>query len=96
MTGVLLICAIGGGLILVKLVNRRKNKQKTTEYCDVDAPNASQISLHLYAEVGAGPSHVTDQSYADIGRRPSYISVQSDADVGSGSNNATEYVNEAV
>jgi len=92
-TGVLLICAIGGGLILVKVAKRRGNKQKTPEYCNVDVPNASQMPLHLYAEVGAGPSHVTDQSYADIGRMPSYISVQSDVDVGLGSKDAPEYVN---
>jgi hypothetical protein len=95
-TGVLLICAIGGGLILVKVVKRRRNKQKTPEYCDVYAPRTSHISLHLYEEVAGWPSHVTDQSYADIGRRPSYISLQSDADVDSGSNDATEYVNKAV
>jgi hypothetical protein len=95
-TGVLLFCAIVGGLILAMFVKRRRNRQKTPEYCDVYARSASQISLHLYAEVGTGPSHVTDPSYADVGVRPSYISVQSDGDVGSGSDNATEHVNVAV
>jgi len=45
-TGVLLICAIGGGLNLLKVVKRRRNKQKTSEYCDVYAPRTSHISLH--------------------------------------------------
>ena len=35
------------------------------------------MSLNSDAEVGAGPSHVTEQSYADVGKRPSYILVQS-------------------
>jgi hypothetical protein len=95
-TCVLLFCAIVGGLILAMFVKRRRNRQKTPEYCDVYAPSASQTSLHLYAQIGAGPSHVTDQSYAGVGRRPSYISVQSDTDVGSESDNATEDVNVAV
>jgi len=76
-TGVLVVCAIGGGLIFAKLVKRRRNKPKTPEYCDVYAPRASYVSIHYYAEVGAGTSNVTDQSYADVGKRPSYISVQS-------------------
>jgi hypothetical protein len=87
--GVLLICAICGGLVLDKLVKRMKDKQKTPEYCDVYAP----ISLHSYAEVGAGPSHVTDPSYADVGKRSSYITVLSQVDVGSDSSNATRHVN---
>jgi hypothetical protein len=72
-TGVLLVCAVGGGLILAKVVK----SQKTPEYCDVYAPRASHISLHSYEEIVLGPTHVTDQSYADAGKRPSYISVQS-------------------
>ena len=71
--GVLLVCAVGGGLILAKVVK----SQKTPEYCDVYAPRASHISLHSYEEIVLGPTHVTDQSYADAGKRPSYISVQS-------------------
>jgi hypothetical protein len=76
-TCVLLFCAIVGGLILAMFVKRQRNRQKTPEYCDVYAPSASQISLHLYAEIGTGPSHVTDQSYADVGIRPSYLTVLS-------------------
>jgi hypothetical protein len=76
-TGVLLFCAIGGGLILATVVKGRKNKSKTPEYCDVYSPRASHISLHSYAEAGAGPSLVTDESYADVGKRPSYITVLS-------------------
>jgi hypothetical protein len=54
--GVLLVCAICGGLILVKVVNKRRNKPKTPEYDDVYARRASYVSLHLYEEVGAGSS----------------------------------------
>ena len=39
--GVLLVCAIGGGLILVKVVKRLRKRPKTPEYCDVYAPSAS-------------------------------------------------------
>jgi len=80
-TGVLLVCAIGGGTFLVKLVKRRRNKQKTPEYCDVYAPRASYVSV---------------EPYADVGKRPSYISVQSDTAVGSDSRNAAEYSYVAV
>jgi hypothetical protein len=76
-TGVLLVCAIGGGLILAKLMKILRKRQKTPEYCDVYAPRASYVSVHSYAEVVVGPSHVTDESYADVGERPSYITVQS-------------------
>jgi hypothetical protein len=76
-TGVLLGCAVGGGLILVKVVKRRRNRQKTPEYCDVYASRASYVSVHLYEEVGAGSSNVTVESHADVGERPSYITVLS-------------------
>jgi hypothetical protein len=76
-TGVLLVCAVGGGLILAKVVKRRRNREETPEYCDVYDLRASYVSIHSYAEIVAGPSHVTDQSYADVGKRASYISVQS-------------------
>jgi hypothetical protein len=75
--GVLLVCGIGGGLILAKLMKRLRKRQKTPEYCDVYAPRSSYVSVHSYAEIVAGPSHVTDESYADVGERPSYITVQS-------------------
>ena len=77
-------------------MKRRKNRPTTPEYCDVYAPRASYVSVHSYAEVGAGPSYVTVQSYADIGKRSSYISVHSYADVGTDSSNETEYANVAV
>jgi Leucine-rich repeat (LRR) protein len=75
--GVLLVCAVGGGITLAKMVKRRRNKPKTPEYCDVYAPRASHISLHSYEEVGVGPSLDTVESYADAGTRPSYITVLS-------------------
>jgi hypothetical protein len=65
----------------VKVVKRRRNKQKTPEYCDVYAPRASYVSINSYAEVGAGPS---------------YVSVQSNTDVDSDSRNATGYSYAAV
>jgi hypothetical protein len=76
-TGVLLVCAYGGGLNLAKVVKRRRNRKETPEYCDVYAPRASYVSVNLYAEIVQRPSHVTNLSYADIGKRPSYITVQS-------------------
>ena len=76
-TGVVLICAVGGGIILTKLVKRLRKRRKTPEYCDVYAPGASHVSDHLYEKVGSGPTHDTVETYADVGNRPSYISVQS-------------------
>jgi hypothetical protein len=81
-TNLIVICvlvfgAIGWILFLAKVVKCRRNRPKTSEYCDVCAPTASHFSLHLYEEVAAAPSHVTDETYADIGKRPSYLSVQS-------------------
>jgi hypothetical protein len=55
-TGVLLVCAVGGGIILVKVVKRRRNKPQTPEYCDVYAPRASYVSVEPYAVVGEGTS----------------------------------------
>jgi Leucine-rich repeat (LRR) protein len=51
-TGVLLVCALGGGLILTKVVKKLSTREKTSEYCNVYAPRASNISLHLYEEIG--------------------------------------------
>jgi hypothetical protein len=75
LSGVLVICAIGWGLFLAKVLKCRKNRPNTTEYSDVYPPRASHVSLHLYEEVAARPSHVIDQTYADVGKRPSYLSV---------------------
>ena len=80
-SGVLLVCAFGGVIILVRVVKRRRNRPKTPEYCDVYAPRASYVSVHSYAEVGAVSS---------------YVSVQSDTDVDSDSRNATGYSYVAV
>jgi Leucine-rich repeat (LRR) protein len=77
MTGVLLVCALGWGLILARVVKRQRNKPKTHEYCVVYAPRAHHNTLHLYAEIAAVSSNVTDQSYADVGIRPTYITVLS-------------------
>ena len=79
--GVLLVCAIDGGIILVIVVKRRRNKPKTPEYCDVHASRASYVSIHSNAEIGA---------------RPSYVAVQSYTDVDSDSRNATGYSDVAV
>ena len=76
-TGVVLVCAICGGLILVMVVKRLRNKPKTPEHSDVYAPRVSNASLHSYAEVGARTSNVTVESYADVGERPPYITVLS-------------------
>jgi len=75
--GVLLVCGISVGLILPKVVKRLRNRQKTPEYCDVYDPRTSYVSMHSYAEVGAGPSVVRVQSYEDVGKRASYISILS-------------------
>jgi len=79
--GVLLLCAIGGCLILAKVEKRLRKREKTPEYCDVYVRSASYVSLNSYAEVGA---------------RASYVSVQSNAGVVSDSKNATEYSYAAV
>jgi hypothetical protein len=34
-TGILLVCTIGGGLIFVNVVKRRRKRPKTPKYCDV-------------------------------------------------------------
>jgi hypothetical protein len=65
-SGVLLVCAVGEGLILAKVVKRRRNRQKTPEYCDVYAPRATYVSDHSYAEINSGASYVSVQSYADV------------------------------
>ena len=65
-TGVLLVCAIGGGSILVKVVKRLKKRPKTPEYVDVYSPSASNASVHSYEEVGAGASLILVQSYTDV------------------------------
>jgi hypothetical protein len=58
-TRVLLICSIGGGLILAKVLKRLRKRPKASEYCDVYAPKASHISVHSYAEIVA--SRLTSQ-----------------------------------
>jgi hypothetical protein len=76
-TGVLLVCAIGGGIMLVKVVKRCRNKQKTPEYCDVYAPRASFVSVHSYAEVSFSvQSHADVISDSRIGTGYSYAALQ--------------------
>jgi hypothetical protein len=94
--GVLLVCALGGGLILVKVVKRLRNKPKTPEYWDVYGHRATYVSIQSYADVGSRPSYVSVQSYADVGSEPSHISVQSYADIGSDRSNSTGYTYVAV
>jgi len=65
-TGVLLVCAFGGGIILAGVMRRRRKRPRISEYCDDYAPKATHISVQSYAEVGSGPSYVTVQSYADV------------------------------
>jgi hypothetical protein len=65
-TGVLLGCAIVGGIILVHVVKGRRNKPKMPEYCFVYAHSASYVSIPSYAEVGEGPSDVPVQPYTDV------------------------------
>jgi Leucine-rich repeat (LRR) protein len=75
--GVLLVGVIGWGLFLAKVAKCRRKRPNTTECSDAYPPRASHVSLHLYEEVGEGPSYVTDETYADVGKRPSYLSVHS-------------------
>jgi hypothetical protein len=79
--GVLLFCAIGGVIILVRVVKRRRNRQKTPGYCVVYASRAEYVPF---------------QSYAEVGAESSYVSVQSDTDVVSDRRNATGYSYVAV
>jgi hypothetical protein len=71
-TGVLLVSAIGVGLILAKVVRRQRNRPQTLEYCDVYRPAASYVSVRSYATVGSKASYVSVQSYADVGPDSSY------------------------
>jgi hypothetical protein len=70
--GVLLVFAIGGGLILAKVVKRVKKVPKTPEYCDVYAPRATYVSVQSYADVGSGSSYVSVQSYANVSSESTY------------------------
>jgi hypothetical protein len=79
--GVLLVCAVGGGVIWVRVVKGRRDRPKTPEYCDVYAPRVSYASIHSYAEIGVVQS---------------YVSVQSETDVDTDSRNATGYSYETV
>jgi hypothetical protein len=81
--GVLLGCALGGGLILVMVVKRLRNKTKTPEYWDVYGHRASYVSIQSYPDIGSEPSHVSVQSYEDVGSEQANVSVQSYANVGS-------------
>ena len=65
-TGVVLVCAIGSGIVLVRVVKGRRNRPKTPDYCDVYPPSESHVSLHSYAEVGAVSSYVSSKSYTDV------------------------------
>jgi hypothetical protein len=65
-TGVLLVCAIGGGIIVVKVAKKLRNIPNSPEYCDVYAPRVSYVSVHSYADVDSGPSSVSVHSNADV------------------------------
>jgi hypothetical protein len=40
LVGVVLVCAVGGGVIWVRVNKGRRDRPKTPEYCDVYAPSA--------------------------------------------------------
>jgi hypothetical protein len=65
-TGVILVCTIGGGLILAKVVKRKRNIPNTPKHCDVYAPRVSYVSVHSYTDVDSGPSSVSVHSNADV------------------------------
>jgi uncharacterized membrane protein len=44
--GVLLVCAVGGGVIWVSVVKGRGDRTKTPEYGIIYAPRASYVSIH--------------------------------------------------
>jgi hypothetical protein len=44
--GVLLVCAVGGGVIWVSVVKGRRDRPKTPEYGIIYAPRASYVSIH--------------------------------------------------
>jgi Leucine-rich repeat (LRR) protein len=75
--GVLVVCGIGWILVLVKVAKSRRIRSQTPEYCDVHPRRATNIPLHLFEEVRAGPSHVKDQTFENVGKTPSYISIHS-------------------
>jgi hypothetical protein len=80
--GVLLVCAVGGGLFLAKVLRKRTNIPDPPEYCDVYPPRSSYDSVHSYAYVDSRRSSIPIYSYIDV--RPdsnnatgySYVSVQ--------------------
>jgi hypothetical protein len=65
-TGVLVVCVIVGGLVLAKVVKKRKNLRNTPEYCDIYVPSASYNSGQLYEEVGSGQSCSSVKAHADV------------------------------
>jgi hypothetical protein len=81
-TGVLLVGAIVGGLIVAKMLKKRRNIQNSSEYDDVYVPRASYVSAHSYAYVDSRLTSNSVHSYADV--RPdsnnttgySYVTVQ--------------------
>jgi Leucine-rich repeat (LRR) protein len=73
--GVLVVCGIGWILVLVKVAKSRSSRPQTPEYCDVYPRRSTNIPLHLYEAVRAGPSDVKDQTYENVGKIPSYLSV---------------------
>ena len=81
-TGVLLVCAVGGGLILAKVVERLRRRPKAPEYWDVHALRATYVSVQSHADVGSGIYYVSVQSYEDVSSesryatRYSYVAVQ--------------------
>ena len=67
-TGVLLVCAVGGRVILAGVVKRRRKRPRMPEYCDIYAPRATYISVQSHAEVGS-ENHMSQFS-------PTQMSVQ--------------------
>ena len=65
-TGVLMFCAFGGGITLAKVFRRRGRRPRMSEYCDVNAPTATYVTVQSYADVGSRPSYITGPSYTHV------------------------------
>jgi hypothetical protein len=65
-TGVLMVCAIVGGLMLVKVLKKRRNIPNNSEYDKVYDPGPSQFSDHLYDDGDSGKFSNSVHSYTDV------------------------------
>jgi len=71
-TGVLLVCAIVGGLILAKVAKRLRKRQKTPDYCDVYATHGKRNPTYIFRRY-----HLTTRNTWDDITHPNSLPHQS-------------------